>query len=257
MAFQRVAAQTEDDAIMMDKKQFCNGFTYANNSWKDYWEGTFKRSNQNLGTVHTNSAMFMSNYGITNSLNILATVPYVWTHATEGTLHGMHGLQDLSLHLKLRFLHLEADHSTLSLFAVGGFSTPLSNYSIDFLPLSIGLGSTNLSGRLTADYQLGIFYVTASGAYTWRSNVDLDRTSYYTTGIHYTNEVQMPDMVNGNFNIGIRKKYVIAEAVLMNTTTIGGFDMRKNDMPFVSNKMNMTSLGVHAKYTPSLFPPCC
>ena len=30
--------------------------------------------------------------------------------------------------------------------------------------------------------------------------------------------------------------------------TFGGFDIRPNDMPFVSNQMNMTSLGGHVKY---------
>ncbi|MFZ8417690.1 hypothetical protein ACO1L7_14435, partial [Staphylococcus aureus] len=32
-------------------------------------------------------------------------------------------------------------------------------------------------------------------------------------------------------------------------TTLGGFDIRKNDMPFPSNKMNSTSTGVTIKYT--------
>ncbi len=251
----QLKAQTEDDAIMMNKKQFCNGITYTNNHWKEYWEGTFKRTNQNIGKITTQSTVLMSAYGITNDLNILAGVPYVWTKSSEGTLHGLKGFQDLSLHVKWRFLKLPVSGGTLSLFAVGGFSTPLSNYSVDFLPMSIGLGTTNVSGRLTADYQHGIFYATLSSAYTRRSNVKLDRTSYYTTGIHYTNEVEMPNVVNSNFNLGIRKKYLIAEAVLMNMITTGGFDMRKNDMPFVSNKMNSTSLGVHAKYTLQFFQP--
>ena len=51
-----VKAQTVDDAIMMSKKQWCNGLTYMHSSWNEYWEGTTKRSNQNLGTVTTQSA---------------------------------------------------------------------------------------------------------------------------------------------------------------------------------------------------------
>jgi hypothetical protein len=31
-------------------------------------------------------------------------------------------------------------------------------------------------------------------------------------------------------------------------TTPGGFDIRKNDMPFPSNKMNATMVGAHFKY---------
>ncbi len=241
-------AQTADDAIMMSKKQWCNGLTYMHSSWNKYWEGTNKRDNKNLGTVTTQSVMLMSVYGITDKLNVLATVPYVWTNASAGTLHGMKGFQDIDLDVKYEFYQHKIGKGVLSLIAVGGLSTPLQKYENDFLPMSIGLGSTNLSGRLTVDYQNGIFFATASSAYVWRSDVTIDRTSYYTDQIHYTNKVDMPDQLNSNFNIGIRKKNLIAEAVLMNMYTFGGFDIRKNDMPFVSNQMNMTSLGAHVKY---------
>ncbi len=60
-------AQTVDDGIMMNKKQWCNGLTYMHSSWNEYWEGTLKRDNLNLGTVTTQSMMLMSNYGITDN----------------------------------------------------------------------------------------------------------------------------------------------------------------------------------------------
>ncbi len=241
-------AQLPDDAIMLDKKQLCTGFTYMNSQWKDYWEGTLKRTNLNMGTVRTQSGMFMGVYGISDKLNVLTSVPYVWTHASAGTLSGLAGFQDFALDLKWEALTEKIGKGTLSLFAVGGFSTPMSKYEADFQPMSIGLGSTNISYRITGDYQLGIFFATISGAYVWRSNIRIDRTSYYTTELHSTDEVQMPNMFNGNLNVGIRKKNLIAEAVLMNMTTLGGFDIRRNDMPFPSNRMNSTSIGAHGKY---------
>ena len=109
--------------------------------------------------------------------------------------------------------------------------------------MSIGLGSTNLSGRLTADYQNGIFFATASSAFVWRSDVTIDRTSYYTDQIHYTNKVDMPNQLNSNLFVGIRKPNLIVQAQLLNMYTFGGFDIRRNDMPFASNQMNMTSVG--------------
>ena len=53
LGFLSVKAQTVDDAIMMSKKQWCNGFTYMHSSWKNYWEGTTKRDNKNLLAIHT------------------------------------------------------------------------------------------------------------------------------------------------------------------------------------------------------------
>ncbi|HTS43585.1 MAG TPA: hypothetical protein VMH01_04255 [Puia sp.] len=253
LSFYRGNAQTENDGIMMKKNQWCNGATYMYSSWDEYWEGTYKRNNQNIGTVTTQSVMFMSNYGISDKLNVLASLPYVWTHASAGTLHGMNGLQDVMVSLKWKAVIFDVAKGKLSLFGVGSFSTPASDYTIDFLPMSIGLGSTDLTGRITADYQKGIFYTTLSGAYVWRSNVKIDRNAYYTTEQHNTNEVEMPDQLNFNLNVGIRKKYLVAEVNVENVTTLGGFDIRKNDMPFVSNRMNATSLGVHAKYTLPFF----
>jgi hypothetical protein len=199
--------------------------------------------------------MFMSTYGITNKLNAIVSVPYIWTHASAGTLHGLEGFQDIEMDIKYQFLGTKlGKDGHLSLFAVGGLSTPLQKYENDFLPMSIGLGSTNLSGRLTADYQNGIFFATASSAFVWRSDITIDRTSYYTDEIHYTNKVDMPNQLNSNLFVGIRKPNLIIQAQLLNIYTFGGFDIRRNDMPFASNQMNMTSVGGHVKYFFSFLP---
>lgn len=241
-------AQTADDGIMMNKKQWCSGITYMYSSWDKYWEGTKKRSNENMGTVSNESLMLMTNYGISDKLNVLASASYVWTHATQGTLHGLNGIQDLAVDLKYKFYSNPLGKGKLSLFGVGGFSTPLSNYENDFLPMSIGLGTTTLSGRLTADYQNGIFFTTISSSYVWRSNVTIERTAYYTDGIHNTNEVYMANQLNSNLFIGIRKAGLTVQAQLYNLYTFGGTDIRINDFPFAGNQMNMTSVGGHVKY---------
>ena len=75
-------AQTDMDAIMMEKKQFCVGPMFGYSSWKDYWEGTTKRDNANLGSVSAQTYSVMGNYGITNKLNFLFNVPYIKTKAS-------------------------------------------------------------------------------------------------------------------------------------------------------------------------------
>lgn len=248
-------AQTEMDGIMMNKNQFCNGFVYDHGAWDHYWEGSFKRDNQNLGTVTTQSVMLMSNYGITGKLNLMASAPYVWTKASEGTLHGLKGVQDLSVFLKWKAFTRSFGRNRISLVGIAGFSTPLTNYVIDFLPMSIGLGSTNLTARGMIDFTHRRFSVTGSAAYIRRSNVRLDRDSYYDTQIHLTNEVRMPDAAFYQLRTGYRGRYLLAEALLTNWTTLGGFDITKNNMPFPSNKMNATMVGAALKYTIKQFTP--
>ena len=250
LCIQMAKAQTDVDAIMMNKNLFCVGGIYSHSSWKDYWEGDFKRSNLNLGTVSTQMYSVMGSYGITNKLNFLFNLPYVQTKASAGTLHGQKGLQDLSLMLKwMPFLKHVGGKGILSAYAIGGVSFPTSNYVADFLPLAIGNRSKTASLRLMADYQLGHFFATASGSYMLRSNIEIDRNAYFTTEMHYTNKVDMPDATGYNVRAGYRSDTWIAEGVVENMTTLGGFDIRKNDMPFPSNKMNATQAGVNIKYT--------
>ncbi len=242
-------AQTDLDAIMMNKNQFCFGFDYMHSSWNNYWEGALKRTNENIGTVTTQSVMFMPNYGITNNLNVMASTSYVWTGASAGTMKGMKGMQDLSLFVKWRPVAKTFGKNKLSLFVLGGYATPTNNYVIDHLPLSIGLGTKSLVGRGMVDFQHNRINVTASAAYHRRSNVTLDRTSYYDTEMHYTNEVRMPNAAQYQLRAGYRGKYLLAEALLNNWTTLGGFDITRNNMPFPSNRMNGTTAGVQLKYT--------
>lgn len=242
-------AQTDEDAIMMSKNNFCIGGTYMRSSWDHYWEGTFKRVNKTMvGTLSTQMIGLMGTYGVSKKFNVMFNVPYVWTHVTMGTLHDQRGVQDLTLWLKWLALERNVGNGTLSLYALGGGSIPLTNYIADYLPLAIGLHSKTLSGRLMVDYQLGNFFTTLSGSYTWRDNITTDRDSYYTNALHITNEVDMPDMTLFNFRTGYRSERWILEAVATKMTTLGGTDIRKNDMPFPSNRMNATMVGAHFKY---------
>ena len=245
---QALHAQTDADAIMMAKKNLCIGGMYGYSSWKDYWEGTLKRNNKNLGTVSTQMIGVMGTYGISKKLNVLFGLPYVQTKASAGTLHGQKGLQDLSLWLKYMPIETTFANGTLSVYGIGGLSVPVSNYVRDYLPLSIGLHSTNLTLRAMVDYQLGSFFTTVAASYVVRSNITIDRDAYYTTEMHYTSKVAMPNAAQYNLRIGYRTERIIAEALLGNWTTLGGFDITRNNMPFPSNRMNMTNAGVNLKY---------
>ena len=83
---------------MMSKKNLCIGPMFSYSSWKDYWEGTRKRDNENLGTVSTQMYSVMGNYGVSDKLNVLFGLPYVKTKASAGTMSGLKGIQDFCVH---------------------------------------------------------------------------------------------------------------------------------------------------------------
>ncbi|MFM7431686.1 MAG: transporter [Flammeovirgaceae bacterium] len=245
LAAQLAHSQTLNDALMMPKKDFCTGVLYTHDQWKDYWEGLTKRDNQNIGTITTTRITWVGNYGITDKLNIIAMVPYVKTSASSGTLTGLEGVQDLTFGVKYNLVKKAVGTGNFTAFGVGTVTTPLTNYVIDFQPLSLGLGSTTIAGRLIANYRLASgWYATATAGYTWRSNVSIDRPHYYTDGnIYFTNQVWMPNQMTAVYSLGYYKNGLQTEINFTQLNTLGGGDIRKQDMPFVSNRMNAYRIG--------------
>jgi hypothetical protein len=193
----------------------------------------------------------MGNYGISKKLNLLFGLPYVFTKASAGTMKGQSGIQDGMLAAKWKTYTVKKGKQSFSFFTLGGVSAPLSDYTPDFLPLSIGLRSKTAFVRGLADYQNGKLFVSGSASYHLRSNLDIARTAYYTDRMYYTNEVKMPNAWYANLRAGYRTSHLIAEAVADRWTTLGGFDIRRNDMPFPSNRMNATNIGFNVRYEPN------
>ncbi len=243
-------SQTITDGLMMAKGAFCTGPMYTSDSWKNYWEGPLKRDNPNIGTITTNMFTWMGNYGINEKLNVIGMASYVWTNASGGTLHQMEGVQDLTLAVKYRFLKQEVGSGTLRAFGVLSGSIPLTNYSPDFLPLSIGLQSKTIAPRLNVNYTMNNgWFASVSGSYVFRSNITLDRPSYYTDGqLFLTDEVAMPNQFSFFGSVGYIKNGLQAEINYMQQNTLGGGDIRRQDMPFASNRMNYGKIGATLMY---------
>lgn len=245
-----VHAQTLTDGLMMPKKNLCTGLMYTNDQWTEYWEGELKRENGNIGKITTQSLMWVGNYGITDKINVIAMLPYVKTEASQGTLHSMEGIQDLSIGVKYNFFGKKFEKSAINVFGVLNFSTPLSDYTPDFFPLSLGTQTTNLMYRLTTHFKIEQgWFANVSGGYTWRSNTTLDRPSYYDgNDFIISDEVEMPNVFDLFASIGYHKGALQAEVNYMQQNTLGGADIRRQDMPFVSNRMNYSKLGLLVMY---------
>ncbi len=245
-----VQAQNLTDGLMMPKKTLCTGFMYSNDQWRDYWEGELKRENGNIGRITTQSLMWFANYGVIDDLNVIVMLPYVKTSASQGTLQGMEGIQDLSVGAKYNFFSKKFKKSALTSFGVINFSTPLSEYTPDFFPLSIGTQTTNIAYRLTSRFKMEPgWFINASAGYTWRSNTTLDRPSYFDGNDYYmSDEVQMPDLFDFFVSSGYHKGSLQVELNYTQQNTLGGADIRRQDMPFVSNRMNYQKLGALVMY---------
>src|SRR5436189_2651789 len=238
-------AQTVDDGIMMAQRSLQAGVIYTHDSWDEYWEGSLARVNGNIGTLTTEASAATAVYGLTDRLTLLGSVPYVWTNPSMGVLQGQQGVQDLTLAGKYSFFERSSPRrGALRTIAVASTSLPLTKYIADFAPLSIGNQSKRISGRLTLNYQTHVgMYLDGSGAYTKRSDVTLDRPYYYTSGqFFFTDQVEMPDVADYIVSAGYLTHDLNASVSFSQQFTQGGGDTRRQDMPFVSNRMNYSKV---------------
>jgi len=247
-----VQGQTIDDGLLLPRRALGVGVLYGHDSWSQYWEGDLKRANGNIGTVTTQSVTWVAGYGLADRLSVIALLPYVWTHASQGPLHGMDGLQDITLAAKYQLLATPlTDRGTLRAMVVGAAGIPASNYTPDFQPLSIGLASRQFSGRFTLNFQAHRgWFLNGSAAYTWRAKVTLDRPAYYTDGqLFLSNEVAMPNVFDYTVTAGYQSGRLCIPISLSQQRTLGGGDIRRQDMPFVSNRMDWVKLGGLVMYS--------
>lgn len=84
-------------------------------------------------------------YGISDKLEASISLPYIISNDNKN-------LQDLSLFLKYQFFEKQFGEGTFQLSAAGGFSTPVSNYTIGSLN-DIGQQATIIESRLLVHYK--------------------------------------------------------------------------------------------------------
>ncbi len=243
--------QSIDDGVMMPKRALCAGFMYMHDGWDEYWEGTLERRNDNVGTVTTQSVALVADYGVGDRLNVIAMVPYVWTHASGGTLAGMRGLQDFTGAIKYDLLETDFTKAGfLRAIVVAAASVPMTDYAPESLPVAIGLKSKTFSTRMTLHFEAKRgWFLKASGAYTWRDKVTLDRPSYFTDGqLFLSDEVAMPDVFSYTVSAGYTRPGIQIPISFSQQSTLGGGDIRRQDMPFSSNKMNYSKVDAFVQY---------
>ena len=247
-------AQTPSDGMMMGKREICIALTYDRGAFDEYWEGTYLRTNQTIATVVRKTIMPMVAVGVVENLNFYIGLPYVKTESTEpngGLFKGAKGFQDLTLALKYRMLHQELGNGTVSLFAAGGFATPMTNYLSDYRPYSIGNGTDEWSLRGIAQYKFDMgFYVRAMGGHLFRGQTKAERDYYYNNGSYFTPWMDVPSAWEYNAVVGIwtLDNSLKLEASYYGLNSTSGDDVRSYNAAQPTNKVQFSQIGANAHY---------
>jgi hypothetical protein len=256
-SFNALTAQTPTDALMMDKGQICFAALYTHDTWDQYWEGELKRTNGNIGTLTRQTIMPMFALGITDRFNVIGALPWMKTQASGGQMRGVSGFQDFGLWLKATALEKTSGSGILSIHTVLGMTLPTSDYLEDYAPFSLGLGCPDFSIRATPQFLFnkGLF-IRGTAAYNIRGSAKIERDYYYTTHGIYSDEVDMPNALSYGATIGqwLFDYTLQVQATFDGLNTFGGFDIRRQDAGFPSNKMNFTRVGAFVNYYPTFAP---
>lgn len=246
-----VHAQTPWDEVMMGRGEICFAMMYEHSSWNQYWEGTYLRKNDNIGTFTRQMAMPMIVMGLTEKVNIIASLPYVHTKASGGTQAGQSGLQDLSLGVKVDWLQKQLGSGRLLLLTNTHFSFPAGNYLSDYMPFSLGLGAPELGLRGIAGYKMdnGLVFRTAL-AYLWRGQTEVEREYYYQDGSVYSTFMDVPNALNFHAAIGYwaLDNRLRMEATYMVMNSLSGDDIRAYNRPQPTNQMDASQIGAWIQY---------
>ena len=231
-------AQGLIDGYMRGKGNVTAALSYSYESYDHYYVGSKATQNPNLGTINTQSGSLFVSGGITDYLDVIATVPYIRASPSAGYWSTQRDFQDLSLFF--RWLMLKKEIGTLgelSLMSAAGISTPLTEYIPD-APVAIGHQSTNTELRLLAQQRLpsGMF-VMAQAGYIRRSNVSIDR-GY---------EVSVPDAWDYILRTGGTIGNVYTDAWLQVQQARSGTDLGPG-VPFPSNAVSFTRVGFNVFY---------
>ncbi|MFN7116655.1 MAG: transporter [Saprospiraceae bacterium] len=226
------------DGFMTGKGNVDVAVSYMHESFDRYFVKDIETINGNLGTITTQSLSLFTKVGITNFLDVIATVPYVHAAPNAGYWQTQQGLQDLSLYIKVRPYQVQLkDQSRFDVMLAAGIITPVSDYIPD-APVAIGHQSTQFDGRVIAQFyhHSGIF-ASGQAGYFRRNNVMIDR-GY---------EVSVPDAWDYVARLGFNHSLFYTHLFFQSQRARSGTNIGPG-VPFPSNAISFDRAGVTLAY---------
>ena len=154
-------------------------FAFTGESYDEFWRGTTKVSNVNVGEVSTDSFTTWMTWGFTDDLAIVVNLAYV--DAAGDGLAGFEdsGVQDGAVLAEYRFASVASGRATHSFVGAAGLRTPLSDYEGN-APVSLGDDTTDTLLRFVYHLESGRFYFSQQIGYDLRGGDAPDGLPLYT-----------------------------------------------------------------------------
>lgn len=227
-------AQGMIDGFMKGKGRTDVAITYSYEWYDKYYVRNQETFNPNLGTISTQSISFFAAAGLTDFLDVIVALPYIEASPSAGYFQPQSGWQDVSLYFRVQTFQADLGQGKIAAMVAGGISTPVSDYVVDF-PIAIGHGSTNLDGRIVAQYKADIgLFASAQYGYIRRNNVAIDR-GY---------EVSVPDVQVYTARAGFAASQFYIDTWIYSEQASSGTNIGPG-VPFPSNAISFVRVGVN------------
>lgn len=225
-------AQGLIDGFQKGGGNFDLALSYSYEQYSDFYVGDQKVSEPMLGDITTQSINLFAAVGITDRIDAVLNLPYIFVNASNNPDLDQSSIQDLSLCLKGRLLQTAlGDQARLRLLASAGLMVPLNDYVAN-APVAVGHRATALDGRLLAqvDFGMGLF-AALQGGYIWRGKVEVDGS-----------DVEVPDAVDLILRTGIGTSKLYGDLWLQWQNAGDGTDIGPG-VPFPSNAVSFLRIG--------------
>lgn len=207
--------------------------TFLNESYDQFWVGDQEMDlPPPLGSISVNSLNIFAAHGITDNLDVVASLPWISASA-DGDGSGppdRSGLQDGTIMLHWRPIHANLGGGTSLDFSTGlGVSGPLSDY-VTNAPVAIGHGSTNVELRA-----IGM--------------LRMESGPFVSLNLGYSRrDGEIPDATLTSVSAGYAGSDIFGKVWLAAQNSQGGSTIG-DGVPFPSNRVNYTRIGITGAYS--------
>ena len=127
-------------------------------SYDDFFLGDGSTANW-AGDYNTTSVSLYGTYGFTDNLAVALSVPYIMINTINFNDEDVNrdGFQDIGIYAKYKVVNAQMGGMNLTVSPSIGFSTPISNYVVDFYGLGQGATAVDLRAIVMGMFNNGIF----------------------------------------------------------------------------------------------------
>ncbi|MBK8488485.1 MAG: hypothetical protein IPL48_11920 [Bacteroidetes bacterium] len=157
-------AQAPIDGFYPGKNNGAIAVSGSFESYDEFFLGDGSEANW-ADDYNTNTIGIYGTYGITDKFAVAVSVPYIMINTMNFNDEEVNrkGIQDLGLYAKYKVINAQIGSLNLSASPALGFSTPLSNYVVDFYGIGQHATAVDLRAIVMATFNNGLF-AEAQGA---------------------------------------------------------------------------------------------